>query len=142
MIEPASSYVKGIIALIILTEVFRVSDLIVNWDFLSTAPGYLSFFQYDVMFVVAGIFLVVLALLSVKMGVAIGFSYSVAGLLLTVSDPDFPHFLGNPLGYILGMELPVSLLFTLGTFVLITMLIIGIRGYISLGRSTNEVESG
>jgi hypothetical protein len=118
--------------MIVFTELFRVTDLITNWQFLATAAGYVTFFNYDVIYVMAGLLLGTLSVLSVRVGILSGMGYSVGGLLLTVFDPDFPQFLGNPLGYAVSMEIPVSLLFTLGSMTLVIMLVISIRGLLSL----------
>lgn len=138
--EPPSSYVKGIVATIILTELFRVSDVALNWSFLSTHPDYATFFKVDLLYIFSGLVLAALSLSNVKVGLATGVAYSLAGVSLTLFDPDFPHFLRDPSNYILFMEPVVSLLFTLGTLVSLIMLIVALRGYVSLrlGALRNE----
>lgn len=130
--EPPASYVKGIVAMILLTEFLRVADALTNWNFLWIHSNYSLFFRFDLVFILAGVLLVVFSLRNVKLGIGTGFGYSISGILLTVFDPDFGSFASNPLGYFFGMEPVVSLMFTLGTLSLLVMLVISFRGYASL----------
>ncbi len=138
--EPPASYVKGIVALLVLTEIFRLSDATLNWSFLSTQQGFATFFRFDLVFIVSGVVLVALSLSNARFGIAAGFCYSIAGILLTLFDPDFPGFVVNPLGYFTGMDIVVSLLFSLGTLVLAVMLIVAMRGLASLKLGAKQFE--
>jgi len=132
LVEEPSSYAKGVVAMIVLTEIFRLADIVVNWNFLTRHTPYSIFLRVDLAYVVAGALLAALSLISVKIGVGTGISYSLAGMVLTFFDPDFPHYLADPRGFLLTMDLPVSLLFTLGIVTLVIMLVLGLRGYVSL----------
>lgn len=130
--EPPTAYAKGVVALVILTEIFRVFDFAVNWSFLSTSPGYAPFFRGDVFFILLGLALIISVIIDTKVVLAGGFAYSVGGLLITFLDPDFKYFATNPLEYLFGPEFAALLLYTVGLLILVVMLVIAVRGTISL----------
>jgi hypothetical protein len=109
-LEPPEAYAKGVVALVILTELLRLFDLVTNWTFLATDSGYSAFFRGDLLFVVAGVALVVSIASGPELVLLGGLTYSLGGFLITFADPDFSYFLGNPL-YWLGTELRFSTLY-------------------------------
>jgi hypothetical protein len=133
-LEPPEAYAKGVVALVVLTELLRLFDLATNWTYLATAPGYSVFFHGDLFFVFAGIALVVSIASGPELVLLGGLTYSLGGFLITFVDPDFPFFLGNPI-YWIGTELSASLLYTVGLLVLVLMLVVASRGMISLRMS-------
>ncbi|MFQ5761706.1 MAG: hypothetical protein ACE5PO_01605 [Candidatus Bathyarchaeia archaeon] len=129
--EEASSYVKGIIGLMFMTEAFRVTDVTVNWSFLSTHPAYVSFLHADLVFIGTGVAMIIASWKKVAWGVASGITYSIFGVALTLLDPDFFHFIMDPQMFI-PADLAVSILYLVGTPVLAITLFLGLRAYQSL----------
>jgi len=140
LLEPPSAYAKGVGAMVVLSEILRISDLAVNWGFLSQTHGYRSFFEYDLSYVGVGGVIIVLSIVTTRYAIFSGLVYSPLGLLLTLTDPDFGHFIMSPIAYVLAMELPVSFLFTAGPLILVVMFVISVRGYQSL-RPSKQFET-
>lgn len=127
-LEEATSYVKWIIALMIIAQVFRVTDILVNWVFLSTHPDYVFFFRLDLAFIGAGVLMILFSWVKVSLGVASGIIYPIFGMALTIIDPDLFHFITEPQRFIV-MDFAVSILFIFGTPVLLILFILGIRAF-------------
>ena len=137
-LEDPSAYMKGIVAMIGITEFFRILDITLNWGFLSTHPEYRVFLQLDVIFVIVGVPLGLLALTRPLRGILIGFAYSVTGISITAIDPDFPHFVSDPIAFA-AMDFVIFMVFTIGSAVLGIMLLLSWRGVRSMRERTLKV---